>query len=76
MHNLSDPGPHNKTLFPPTIHTVVGSFRLQAERAKEEEIHKKIMAELAQPLETTPPTPAEDQKLDYIAQVEHLQQLV
>ena len=55
------------------MHAVVGSFRLQDERAKEEEIHKKAMAELAQPLEATPP---EDQEMDYIAQVEHLQQLV
>lgn len=58
------------------MHAIVVLFRLQAERAKEEEIHKKVMAELAQPLETTPPKDQDIDKLDYIAQVEHLQQLV
>lgn len=66
----------NKIISPPMMHTVVGVFRLQDERAKEEELHK-VMAELAQPLEPTPPEENQEMDgVDYIAQVEHLQQLV
>ena len=54
-------------------------FRLEEEVAKEEEIHERAMAELAQPIEITPPHLEENQEGEgpsYAAKVEQLQMLV
>ena len=53
--------------------------RLEDEVAREEEIHKKAMAELTQPIEVTPPHLNESQEeegLSYAAKVEELQMMV
>ena len=54
-------------------------FRLEEEVSKEEEIHERAMAELAQPIEITPSHLEENQEGEgpsYAAQVEQLQMKV
>ena len=57
------------------------TVRLEEEIAREEEIHKRVMAELTQPIEVPPPYLANEESQDgeglsYAARVQQLQMMV